>query len=96
MRQRSMQRVKEQLQKVAVAVQSGRLKDPVKIGARTSKVLSRNHGYRYYSWEVAGPGQFHFYEDQTVLSACLRPRGMNMSPERSDWAGRICSGKPDH
>ena len=69
MRQHSMQRVKAQLQKVAAAVQSGRLKDPVKIGARASKVLSRNHGYRYYSWEVAGPGQFHFYEDQKKLAA---------------------------
>ena len=69
MRQRSMQRAKEQLQKVAAAVQSGRLKDPAKIGARANAALSRHHGYRYYSWEVAGPGQFNFYEDQKKLAA---------------------------
>ena len=75
MRQRSMQRTKEQLQKVAAAVRSGRLKDPAKIGARARGALSRNHGHRYYSWEVTGPGQFNFYEDQEKLAAEMLHEG---------------------
>ncbi len=75
MRQRSMERTKEQLQKIAAAVKSGRLKDPVKIGARASRVLSRNHGHRYYSWEVTGAGRFKFYEDQEKLAAEMLHEG---------------------
>ncbi len=75
MRQRSMERTKEQLQKIVAAVKSGRLKDPVKIGARASRALSKNHGHRYYSWQVAGPGQFHFYEDQKKLAAEMLHEG---------------------
>ncbi len=75
MRQRSMQRAKEQLQKVVTAVRSGRLKDPAKIGARARGALSRNHGHRYYSWEVTGPGQFNFYEDQEKLAAEMLHEG---------------------
>jgi transposase len=75
MRQRSMERTKEQLQKIAAAVKSGRLKDPVKIGARASRTLSRNHGHRYYSWRLTGPGQFHFYEDQEKLAAEMLHEG---------------------
>jgi len=75
MRQRSMQRAKEQLQKLAAAVKSGRLKDPVKIGARASRALSRNHGHRYYSWTVSGPGQFHFFEDGEKLAAEMLHEG---------------------
>jgi transposase len=75
MRQRSMERTKEQLQKIVAAVKSGRLKDPVKIGARASRALSKNHGHRYYSWQVAGLDQFHFYEDQKKLAAEMLHEG---------------------
>lgn len=69
MRQRSMQRAKERLQKVAVAVRSGRLKDPAKIGAAANRAISKNHGYRYFSWEVPGPGKFSFFQDKDKLDA---------------------------
>jgi len=35
--------------------------NPEKIGAAASRVLSRHHGYRYYSWELK-QGQFHYFE----------------------------------
>jgi len=75
MRQRSMVRAKEELEKVVKAVSTGRLKDPAKIGARAGRALSRHHGYRYYSWEVAGPGQFRFYEDAQKLAAEMLHEG---------------------
>ena len=37
------------------------MKAPEKIGAAASRVLSRHHGYRYYSWELK-QGQFHYFE----------------------------------
>jgi transposase len=75
MRQRSMERAKEQLQKVSAAVKSGRLKDPAKIGAHASRALSKNHGYRYYSWRVMGPGQFDFFQDAKKLDAEMLHEG---------------------
>jgi len=75
MRQRSMQRAKEQLQKVASAVKSGRLKDPAKTGAAASKAASSNHGHRYFCWKVAGSGQFDFFEDQDKLRAEIAREG---------------------
>lgn len=69
MRLRSMQSAKEQLQKLAAAVKAGRLKDPAKIGAAASRAVCNNHGYRYYSWKVTGPGQFDFFEDEDKLQA---------------------------
>ena len=75
MRQRSMERAKEQLQKVAAAVKSGHLKDPAKIGARASRALSKNHGYRYYSWQATGRGQFNFSEDAKKLDAEMLHEG---------------------
>lgn len=75
MRQRSMERARQTLEKVAAAVEAGRLKAPAKIGARAQRALSRHHGYRYYSWEVEGPGQFRFFEDPDKLEAEVRHEG---------------------
>lgn len=75
MRLRSMERAKEQLQKVAKAVSSGRLKDPAKIGSWAARALSRHHGYRYYSWQVSGPGRFDFFEDAEKLDAEMLHEG---------------------
>ena len=75
MRERSMQRAREQLQKVKAAVKAGRLKDPAKIGARAGRAVSKNHGQRYFSWEVAGPGEFHFFEDPEKLRAEISREG---------------------
>jgi transposase len=37
------------------------LKEPEKIGAAAARILSRNHGQRYYGWEIKG-GKFHYFE----------------------------------
>jgi len=75
MRERSMQRAKEQLKKVKSSVKAGRLKDPAKIGAAAGRAVSNNHGYRYFSWQVAGPGQFDFFQDQQKLQAEIAREG---------------------
>jgi transposase len=60
-REKSMQRVRQELEALEKRVASGKLKAPEKIGATASRVLGRNHGYRYYNWELKD-GQFHFFE----------------------------------
>jgi transposase len=75
MRQRSMERAREALEKVSTAVEAGRVKDPAKIGARAQRALSQHHGHRYYSWEVEGRGQFRFFEDPDKLDAEMRHEG---------------------
>lgn len=75
MRTRSMERARQALEKVATAVEAGRLKAPAKIGARAQRALSQHHGYRYYSWEVEGRGQFRFFEDPDKLEAEMRHEG---------------------
>jgi transposase len=47
-----MQRVRESLEKVQARVAKGRLKKPEKIGAAVERALQKNHGYRYYAWEL--------------------------------------------
>lgn len=75
MRQRSMQRARQQLQKVKSKVVAGRLKDPAKMGAAASRAVSNNHGHRYYYWQVTGPGQFDFFEDKDKLQAEIAREG---------------------
>ena len=75
LRARSMERAREGFEKVAAAVEAGRLKDPAKIGARAARTASRHHGHRYYSWEVPGRGQFRFFEDPAKLEAETRHEG---------------------
>jgi len=75
MRERSMERARHALEKVAAAVEGGRLKDPAKIGARAARAVAQNHGHRYFSWEVAGRGQFRFFEDPAKLQAETRHEG---------------------
>jgi transposase len=69
LRERSMQRSRAALEKVAVAVKAGRLKDPAKIGARAARAVAKHHGHRYYSYEVPGSGQFRFWEDPAKMRA---------------------------
>jgi len=42
-------------------VEKGELKEAEKIGAAAAKVLVRNHGHRYFNWELRA-GQFHYFE----------------------------------
>ncbi|HEX8896341.1 MAG TPA: IS1634 family transposase, partial [Terriglobales bacterium] len=60
-REKAMRRVQEELEALQLRVQQGKLKAPEKIGAAASRVLSRHHGYRYYTWEL-NQGQFHYFE----------------------------------
>jgi len=60
-REKAMQRVQEDLEALRQRVSQGKLKAPEKIGAAASRVLSRHHGYRYYTWELK-QGQFHYFE----------------------------------
>ena len=60
-REKAMQRVQEELEALRQRVSQGQLKAPEKIGAAASRVLSRHHGYRYYTWELK-QGQFHYFE----------------------------------
>ena len=58
----ALTRVRAALEKVQTRVAKGRLKQPAKIGAAVERVLQKNHGYRYYAWELRGghPGVFEF------------------------------------
>lgn len=75
LRARSMQRVKERLEKLAAAVSAGRIKDPAKIGARAARAIEQDHGKRYFSYEIAGPGEFAYDEDPDKLAAETRREG---------------------
>jgi transposase len=60
-REKAMEKVQEELEALRQRVSQGKLKAPEKIGAAASRVLSRHHGYRYYTWEL-NQGQFHYFE----------------------------------
>jgi transposase len=65
-RQKAMERVRVGLEKLQTRVSKGRLKDPAKIGAAAQRVLSRNHGHRYYAWQLLA-GQLQFAEHPVHL-----------------------------
>ena len=66
MREKAMSRVRSGLERVQKRVAKGQLKKPEKIGAAVERVLQRNHGYRYYAWELKD-GQLHFVEHPVNL-----------------------------
>ncbi len=65
-RENAMQRVRLSLEKLQTRVSQGRLKDPAKIGAAAQRILSRNHGHRYYAWQLVA-GRFEFREHPVNL-----------------------------
>ncbi len=65
-REKAMQRVRLSLEKLQTRVSRGRLKDPAKIGAAAQRTLSRNHGHRYYAWQLV-EGRFEFAEHPVNL-----------------------------
>ncbi len=75
LRQRSMERAKTALDKIVKSVKSGRIKDPAVMGARAARAMDRNHGHRYFSYKIAGPGQFEFFEDEKKIRAEERHEG---------------------
>jgi transposase len=65
-REKAMLKVKEKLEALRLRVAKGRLKAPEKIGAAAGRILNRNHGFRYYDWELR-EGQFHYFEHPVHL-----------------------------
>jgi transposase len=65
-REKAMERVRVSLEKLRTRVANGKLKDPAKIGAAAQRVLTRNHGHRYYAWELCDGG-FQFQEHPVNL-----------------------------
>lgn len=65
-REKSMQRVGEQLECLQRRVGAGKLKAAEKIGAAAARILARHHGSRYYHWELKD-GQFRYFEHPVNL-----------------------------
>ena len=65
-RLKAMERVRTNLEALQRRVESGRLKAPEKVGAAAQRIVSRNHGHRYYGWEYTD-GQFRFHEHPVYL-----------------------------
>ncbi len=65
-REKAMKRVGDALEKLRCRVAAGRLKAPEKVGAAAARILSRNHGQRYYSWEYKN-GTFGYFEHPVNL-----------------------------
>lgn len=61
MRERSMERTRVALEKLAARVKSGKLKSAQKIGEAAGRILSRNQGHRYYAWELIET-EFKYFE----------------------------------
>jgi transposase len=61
MRELSMERARKELEALRRRVEKGELKEAEKIGAAAAKVLTRNHGHRYFAWELRKE-QFHYFE----------------------------------
>jgi transposase len=65
-RTKAMKRVRAALEKVQTRVAKGQLKKPEKIGAAVERVLQKNHGSRYYTWELT-EGRLEIYEQPVNL-----------------------------
>jgi len=68
MRGKSMERTRQALEKLQGRVAAGKLKQPEKIGAAAERLLQRNHGYRYYSWDIH-QGSFRYFENEKSLGS---------------------------
>ena len=68
MRHKSMERTRQALEKLEQRVSAGKLKQPEKIGAAAERLLQRNHGYRYYSWDIH-QGGFRYFENAKGLES---------------------------
>jgi transposase len=65
-REKAMAKVRAELERLEQRVREGRLKTPAKIGAAAARILTRNHGHRYYDWEYQD-GTFRFFEHPVHL-----------------------------
>jgi len=62
MRQRSMERTRSLLEKLTNRVSAGRLKSRDKIVQAAERILSKNHGTRYYRYTISSEDAFTFSE----------------------------------
>ncbi len=74
MRERSMTRVREKLEKLRKRVKAGALLEAAQIGAAAERIMQAHHGYRYYQWRLQ-EGQFLFEEDPVHLEHEKRLEG---------------------
>ena len=74
MRARSMDRVREKLEKLQQRVAKGRLVDAARIGAAAERIMQVHHGYRYYQWHLEAD-RFRFEEDPVRLEREKRLEG---------------------
>jgi transposase len=68
MRKAAMEKTRQALEKLALRVAAGRLKKAQNIGAAAARILSRNHGSRYYDWSLE-QGVFRYFEHPVHLPA---------------------------
>lgn len=61
MREVSMERARQDLEALRLRVEKGEVKEAEKIGAAAAKAMARNHGHRYFAWELKG-GRFDYFE----------------------------------
>ena len=74
MRKKSMDKTREELEKLQKRVAAGKLKQAEKIGARAGKILAKNHGSRYYDWRMK-KGKFEYFEHPIHLAREKRLEG---------------------
>lgn len=67
LRELSMERARQELAALQAQVKKGALKEPEKIGAAAGTKLRRNHGHRYFAWELRH-GEFRFFEHPVNLA----------------------------
>lgn len=68
MRETAMEKTRQAFEKLAGRVAGGRLKKAQDIGAAAARILSRNHGSRYYDWSLE-QGVFRYFEHPVHLPA---------------------------
>jgi transposase len=66
MREKAMRRSREDLEKLAKRVRKGQIKRAEKIGQAAGRILTRNHGHRYYDWKLQD-GVFEYFEHPVYL-----------------------------
>jgi len=62
LRQRSMDRTREKLERLRARISSGRLKNRDKIIKAAERILGKNHGHRYYTYDMSANGLLEFTE----------------------------------
>ena len=67
MRELSMERTRKELEALQKQVEKGELKEADKIGAAAATKLRRNHGHRYFDWDLR-QGQFRFFDHPLNLA----------------------------